>query len=87
VVGDGRPHLAALVVLEPPGRGGDAEACATVASAMAALNAASEPREQVEAYAILTEAWLPGAELTETLKLRRRWIAEKYAGEIEGLYG
>ena len=87
VIGDGLPYLGALVVLDPPEGAGDAEACATVAAAIAAVNAHSEPRERIEAHAIVAEAWLPGAELTETLKLRRRWIAEKYAEEIKGLYG
>jgi long-chain acyl-CoA synthetase len=33
------------------------------------------------------EFWQPGGqELTPTMKLRRRSIAEKYAGEIEQLY-
>jgi long-subunit acyl-CoA synthetase (AMP-forming) len=31
-------------------------------------------------------SWLPGAELTETLKLRRAQIEAKYAAEIEALY-
>ena len=86
VVGDGLPHLGALVVLDPPERADDGEACATVAAAIAAVNADSEPRERIEAHAIVAEAWLPGAELTETLKLRRAHIAERYAEAIEALY-
>ncbi|HEV7937017.1 MAG TPA: hypothetical protein VGP18_03220 [Solirubrobacteraceae bacterium] len=34
----------------------------------------------------LGRCWLPGAELTETLKLRRAQIEAKYAAEIEALY-
>lgn len=46
----------------------------------------SPPLERIEAHAILTQPWLPGAELTETLKLRRAQIEAKYAAEIEALY-
>jgi long-subunit acyl-CoA synthetase (AMP-forming) len=37
--------------------------------------------------AILTEEWLPDSvELTPTMKLKRRPIAQKYASQIEALY-
>jgi long-subunit acyl-CoA synthetase (AMP-forming) len=43
--------------------------------------------EQIKAYKILPTIWEPGGdELTPTLKLKRKPIAEKYAAEIEGLY-
>jgi long-subunit acyl-CoA synthetase (AMP-forming) len=43
--------------------------------------------EQIKRYRLLAEEWLPGgAELTPTMKLKRKPIAEKYAGEIEDLY-
>ena len=39
------------------------------------------------ASALLSAEWLPGGdELTPTMKLKRRPIAEKYAGEIDALY-
>ena len=39
------------------------------------------------ASASLSAEWLPGGdELTPTMKLKRRPIAEKYAGEIDALY-
>ena len=43
--------------------------------------------EQVKRFAVLRSDWLPdGDELTPTMKLKRRMIVEKYAGEIEALY-
>ena len=43
--------------------------------------------EQIKRFRILPTDWEPGGEeLTPTMKLKRRPIAEKYAGEIEALY-
>ncbi|WP_394820730.1 AMP-dependent synthetase/ligase [Pendulispora albinea] len=43
--------------------------------------------EQIKRYALLTIPWEPGGdELTPTMKLKRKPIAEKYAKEIEALY-
>jgi long-chain acyl-CoA synthetase len=43
--------------------------------------------EQVKRFRVLAAEWLPGGdELTPTMKLKRRPIAAKYAGEIDGLY-
>jgi len=43
--------------------------------------------EQIKRFRILEGDWEPGGdELTPTMKLRRRPIAEKYAEEIEALY-
>lgn len=86
VIGDRRPHLAALIVLEPPDLATDDQIQATVAEAIAQVNATRDPREQIEAHLILTESWLPGDELTETLKLRRQRISEKHAQIIDMLY-
>ena len=44
--------------------------------------------EQIKRFRVLATEWQPGGdELTPTMKLKRRPIAEKYAEEIEGLYG
>jgi long-subunit acyl-CoA synthetase (AMP-forming) len=44
--------------------------------------------EQIKRFTILPCDWPPaGDELTPTMKLRRKPIAEKYAAEIEELYG
>jgi long-chain acyl-CoA synthetase len=43
--------------------------------------------EQVKRFKVLPEAWEPGGdELTPTMKLKRKPIAEKYQHEIEALY-
>ncbi len=43
--------------------------------------------EQIKRYTVLPVDWAPaGDELTPTMKLRRRPIAEKYEAEIEALY-
>jgi hypothetical protein len=44
-------------------------------------------RRTTTVAAILTEEWLPDSvELTPTMKLKRRPIAQKYASQIEALY-
>ena len=43
--------------------------------------------EQIKKFTILEGDWAPGGdELTPTMKLKRRPIADKYADEIEGMY-
>jgi long-chain acyl-CoA synthetase len=44
--------------------------------------------EQIKKFKLLPVDWEPGGdELTPTMKLKRKPIAEKYAGEIDELYG
>ncbi|HSV39774.1 MAG TPA: AMP-binding protein [Nocardioidaceae bacterium] len=50
-------------------------------------NAKMSRVEQIKKFEVLPVFWMPGTdELTPTLKLRRKPIAEKYSAEIEGLY-
>ena len=43
--------------------------------------------EQIKKFKLLPTDWAPGGdELTPTMKLKRKPIADKYAGEIEALY-
>jgi long-subunit acyl-CoA synthetase (AMP-forming) len=86
LIGEGRPHLAALIVLREPGTAIDPHARQAVAEAINTINAALGPRERVQRHLILTEPWLPGEELTATLKLRRARIADKYAPQVAALY-
>ncbi|WP_431955847.1 fatty acid--CoA ligase FadD11 [Nocardia lijiangensis] len=60
---------------------------AAIARGVAAGNATLSRVEQVKRFTILPVFWEPGGdEITLTMKLRRKPIAEKYAVEIETLY-
>jgi long-chain acyl-CoA synthetase len=65
----------------------DAGVRAEIARAVAEANTHLSRVEQIKRFAILPLDWLPGGdELTPTMKLKRRPIAEKYAAEIDALY-
>jgi long-subunit acyl-CoA synthetase (AMP-forming) len=88
VIGDRRPYNVALIVPDPDaaaahdGPPGDA-----IAEAIESANARLSKVEQIKRHTVLEEAWEPGGdELTPTMKLKRKPIAEKYAEEIEALY-
>jgi len=51
-------------------------------------NASLSRVEQIKRHTILSEEWQPGGgeELTPTMKLRRKPIAEKYAEQIDAMY-
>jgi long-chain acyl-CoA synthetase len=60
---------------------------AAVAEGVRAANDRLSRVEQVKKFKLLDEDWLPGGdELTPTMKLKRKPIAEKYGDEIEALY-
>ncbi|MGE4428853.1 MAG: long-chain fatty acid--CoA ligase [Solirubrobacteraceae bacterium] len=91
VIGDRRPYNVALLVLDPDGAAGldpaDPDVRARVETEVAAANARLSRVEQIKRYALLGDEWLPdGEELTPTMKLKRRGIADKYEATIEGLY-
>jgi len=90
-IGDRRPYNVALIVLDPDGAAGrDPGDPATVADVQAAVdraNAQLSRVEQIKKFTILEGDWAPGGdELTPTMKLKRKPIAEKYAAQIEALY-
>ncbi|WP_430786815.1 AMP-dependent synthetase/ligase [Actinoplanes sp. G11-F43] len=103
-VGDRRPYVTALIVLDEeiaplwarskglPFRtiadlAEDPVLRAEIDVAVSAANARLSRPEQVKTYRILARGWTPETgELTPTLKLRRRIIQERYAGEIGALY-
>ncbi|MDQ3739617.1 MAG: long-chain fatty acid--CoA ligase [Actinomycetota bacterium] len=89
VIGDGRPYNVALIVLDPDVAGGADPSSfeGTIASAVEEANSHLSRVEQVKRYTVLDSEWMPGGdELTPTMKLKRKPIAEKYAAEIEALY-
>jgi len=58
-----------------------------VQTAVDAVNAQVSNVEGIKKFAVLSEDWLPGGvELTPTMKLKRKPIAGKYAGQIEAMY-
>jgi long-subunit acyl-CoA synthetase (AMP-forming) len=60
---------------------------AEVEAGLAEANEQLARVEQVKKFAILPSDWEPGGdELTPTMKLKRKPIAEKYKSEIEALY-
>jgi long-subunit acyl-CoA synthetase (AMP-forming) len=86
VIGDRRPYNVALIVLDPDA-GAPEDPEAAVAEAVETANASLSNVEQIKRFRILDEEWAPGGdELTPTMKLRRKPIAEKYAAEIDALY-
>jgi long-subunit acyl-CoA synthetase (AMP-forming) len=65
----------------------DEEVRAAVQEGIDAANAKLARVEQVKRFHLVTGDWLPGGdELTPTMKLKRRPIAEKYAAEIDAMY-
>jgi long-subunit acyl-CoA synthetase (AMP-forming) len=93
-IGDGKPYNVALITLDPDvapafeqQHGRDA-LLAEVERGVEAANEQLARVEQIKRYKLLDEEWLPGGdELTPTMKLKRKPINEKYAKEIEDLYG
>lgn len=59
-----------------------------IAQAVEAANQRLARVEQIKKFTILPAEWLPGGdELTPTMKLKRKPIAEKYEREIAAMYG
>jgi long-subunit acyl-CoA synthetase (AMP-forming) len=89
VVGDRRPYNVALLVLDPEAGADptDPAVIAQVDEEVGQANLRLARVEQVKRYALLDEEWLPGGdELTPTMKLKRKPIAEKYRARIDELY-
>ena len=60
---------------------------AAVQEGVDAANAKLAKVEQIKKFTIVEGDWLPGGdELTPTMKLKRKPIAEKYAAAIEAMY-
>jgi long-subunit acyl-CoA synthetase (AMP-forming) len=86
-IGDRRPYLTALLVLDPEAAGAAEDPEAAVAAAVDKANQRLARVEQIKRYTLVRDEWRPGgAQLTPTLKLRRRAVVERYAAEIEELY-
>jgi long-subunit acyl-CoA synthetase (AMP-forming) len=103
-IGDGRPFVSALVVLDPDmapawaaqqgieeasleALSGDDRVRAEIQKAVDTVNAQVSNVEAIKKFTVLSEDWLPGGEeLTPTMKLKRKPIAQKYAAQIDAMY-
>jgi long-chain acyl-CoA synthetase len=65
----------------------DERVIAEVQKGIDAVNEQVSNVEAIKKFTVLAEDWLPGGdELTPTMKLKRKPIAQKYAAEIEAMY-
>jgi long-chain acyl-CoA synthetase len=89
-IGDGKPYNVALITLDPdtaPGYDSDEAKEKEVAEGVERANEQLARVEQIKKFKLLDDEWEPGGEeLTPTMKLKRKPIAEKYSDEIEALY-
>ncbi len=71
----------------PEAMSADAVVLEEVSAGVERANSHLSRVEQIKRFKVLPCDWAPaGDELTPTMKLKRRPISEKYAGEIEALY-
>src|SRR5207237_5969593 len=90
VLGDGRPFVAALITLDRDAgetRGAsDAGVKRLVDAAIAEVNRGLSHPEQIKKWRILDADFVVGDELTPSMKVKRKRIAEKYRADIEAIY-
>jgi long-subunit acyl-CoA synthetase (AMP-forming) len=93
VVGDARRHLAALFTLEPRnGRGPeelarDTAVIAEIARGLDAVNGQLASFETIKKFRVLPVQFsVESGELTATMKVKRKVVAQKFAREIEELF-
>jgi long-chain acyl-CoA synthetase len=91
VLGDGRPFVSALITLDPDvaetkNGPNDPGAKRLVDEAVADVNRGLSHPEQIKKWTIMDADFVVGDELTPTMKVKRKRIAEKYGAQIEALY-
>ena len=93
-IGDAKPYNVALITLDPDvapafaQQNGEEAVLAEVQRGVDAANEGMARVEEIKKFTVLDAEWEPGGdELTPTMKLKRKPIHEKYAAEIEELYG
>jgi long-chain acyl-CoA synthetase len=91
VLGDGRPFVAALFTLDRDAREakagpGDPTVKRLIDEAVADVNRGLSHPEQIKKWKILDADFVVGDELTPSMKVKRKRIAEKYGSEIEAIY-
>ncbi|MFO0660114.1 MAG: AMP-binding protein [Polyangiaceae bacterium] len=101
VIGDRRKYLTALITLEPEacaklmsekGLSGPAHECKEIRDIIQArvdeVNSSLARVETVKKFTLLHKPFsLETGELTPTLKIRRKVVNQRYASEIEAMYG
>jgi long-chain acyl-CoA synthetase len=88
VIADRRRFVSALIVLDPQRAEGRDDLEDEVARGIETANEHLARVERIRAWRILDADWQPGgAELTNTMKLRRSAIEARYAAVIEEMYG
>ena len=76
-----------LADASPEALAADPELIAQIAAGVAQGNTELSRVEQIKRFSVLPAFWEPGGdEITLTMKLKRRPIAEKYAPQIDALY-
>ncbi|HZX95648.1 MAG TPA: AMP-dependent synthetase/ligase [Myxococcales bacterium] len=87
VVGDARKYLAALIVPEVAERAADPRFVAGIGREIERVNGQLAQYETIKRYKVLKARFsVDGGELTPTLKLKRKVVAQKYAKEIDDLF-
>ena len=89
VIGDRRKYLTALITLEPTAAKNVAadDARAQVQATIDTANQSLARVEQIKKFAILAKPFgVDSGELTPTLKIKRKAVAQIYAREIESMY-
>lgn len=89
VLGDRKPYLVALITLDADaaGRVAKEDVQRLVQADVDAVNAKLSKHETVKKFAILPNDFsIESGELTPTLKVKRKVVAEKYASIVDGLY-
>jgi len=64
----------------------DPDLCRTVQEAVSRANLAVSHAEAIKRFRVLDGAFTVGAELTPTQKVRREYVLDKYASDVDALY-
>jgi long-chain acyl-CoA synthetase len=87
VIGDRRKYLTALITIDEAAAKQVTDVRAAVQATIDAANETLARVEQVKKFAILPRAFgVDSGELTPTLKIKRKAVAQLYAREIESMY-
>ena len=89
VIGDRRKYLTALVTLEPTASKdvGLEQIRSTIQAKIDEVNQTLARVEQIKKFTVLPQPFgIDSGELTPTMKIKRKVVAQKYAREIEAMY-